>query len=198
MLHELLTIFNMKYLVFVIAFLSLTHSSFSSNHIKFLGIEVNKSVRAFQDSLCKRGFKTIKKDKNTYRLYGKLVNEIVTLKIIATPKTHNVCKVIVLFPKKTTWEKLRIDYFNKKEMYFKKYSLDSEYEFFSDPYEDGDGYELRAVSNDKCRYATFFNAEGGHICVEIGEGSQIKITYEDTENINLAQKEFFNSEKNGW
>ncbi len=180
----------MKYLISVVAFLSLSLNSFSSNHIKFMGIEVNKPIRAFKDSLYKRGFKSIKTDKNTYRLYGKFANEFVTIRIIAMPKTQNVCKVIVLFPKKSTWSQLKTDYFNKKKMYLSKYLLDSDFEFFSAPYEEGDGYELRAVLNNKCKYVTFFKVEGGHIAVNIDKDAQIKVTYEDEENINLAQKEF--------
>ena len=106
------------------------------------------------------------------------------------PKTQNVCKVIVLFPKKSTWSQLKTDYFNKKKMYLSKYILDSDFEFFSAPYEEGDGYELRAVLNNKCKYFTFFKVEGGHIAVNIDKDAQIKVTYEDEENINLAQKEF--------
>lgn len=179
----------MKKNISIIALLFFTLNSFSSNHIKFMGIEVNKPIKVFKDSLYTKGFKTIKIDRSTYRLYGKFANEIVTLEIIPMPKTQNVCKVIVLFPKKHTWSQLRTDYFRKKELYLEKYSIDSDYEFFSAPYEEGDGYELRAVSNDKCKYVTFFKAEGGHISVEINKDSQIKITYEDEENINLAQKE---------
>lgn len=40
-------------------------------------------------------------------------------------------------------------------MYLSKYLLDSDFEFFSAPYEEGDGYELRAVLNNKCKYVTF-------------------------------------------
>ena len=105
------------------------------------------------------------------------------------PKSQNICKVIVFFPKKHNWSQLRTDYFDKKKLYLEKYRLDSDYEFFSSPYEEGDGYELRAVSNEKCRYVSFFKVKGGHISVEISKNLQIKITYEDEENINLAQKE---------
>lgn len=189
MFHELLIISNMKHIIFVITFLTLTLNNFSSNHIKFMGIEVNKSTRTFKDSLYTRGFKPIKTDKKTYSFYGKFANEIVTVEIIPMPKSQNICKIIVLFPKKHTWSQLRADYFDKKKLYLEKYRLDSDYEFFSSPYEEGDGYELRAVFNEKCKYISFFKVEGGHISIEIDKGSQIKITYEDEENINLAQKE---------
>ena len=41
----------------------------------------------------------------------------------------------------------------------------------------------------KCRFASFFYALGGHIMVEIDESAQIKVTYEDRDNIKLAQEE---------
>ena len=74
-------------------------------------------------------------------------------------------------------------------MYKTKYPLDKDFEFFSSPYEDGDGYELRAVAKGKCNYVSFYLALGGHITVEITKSSQIKVVYEDSENIKLGQQE---------
>ena len=74
-------------------------------------------------------------------------------------------------------------------MYKSKYPLDRDYEFFSSPYEDGDGYEMRAVARDKCRYISFFLAMGGHITVEIDKTAQLKVVYEDRKNIKVAKQE---------
>ena len=74
-------------------------------------------------------------------------------------------------------------------MYKSKYPMDRDYEFFSSPYEDGDGYEMRAVTRDKCKYISFFFAMGGHITIEIDQTAQLKVTYEDRENIKKAQYE---------
>lgn len=57
------------------------------------------------------------------------------------------------------------------------------------PYDDGDGYEMRAVSLEKCRFISFFLAIGGHIIVKIDKSSQVKVVYEDRVNIKDAQKE---------
>lgn len=154
-----------------------------------MGIEVNGNYESFKDSLGSKGFKYMSSFESLHRFFGKFANEIVILNVLASPKTHTVFKVIVYFPEKKDWNELKRDYFTKKEMYKSKYPLDRDYEFFSSPYEEGDGYEMRAVARDKCRYISFYLAMGGHIMVEIDKESKIKVVYEDRENIKIAQKE---------
>lgn len=57
-------------------------------------------------------------------------NEIVELTVLASPRTKTVCKVIVYFPEKTSWNDLKEDYFAKKRFYRSKYLLTDEFEFF--------------------------------------------------------------------
>lgn len=162
---------------------------FASSHIKFMGIELNEPIEIFQNHLKARGFSFIDSYESSYKYIGKFANEIVTLTILTSPNSKIVCKVIVHFPIKKTWKELKKDYFTKKNMYKSKYILDSEFEFFLNPYEDGDGYELRAVSNDKCNYVSFFQATDGYITIQIANTKQVKATYEDTKNIQIAQQE---------
>lgn len=68
-----------------------------------------------------------------------------------------------------------------------EYPIDKDYEFFVSPYDDGDGYEMKAVAIDKCRYISFFLARGGHIVVQIDKTVRVKVIYEDRENIKIAQ-----------
>lgn len=114
---------------------------------------------------------------------------VVAVEVLASPKTKQVCKIIVYFPKKETWKGLKSDYFRKKNLYKEKYPLDKDFEFFSSPYDEGDGYEMRAVSLGKCNFASFYYATGGHIMIQIDEKQRIKITYEDRENIKISQSE---------
>ncbi len=162
---------------------------YASNHIKFMGIEVNGNYESFKDSLKAKGFTFMSSYESLYKFYGKFANEIVTLNVLASPKTRTVCKVIVYFPERKDWKELKKDYFSKKELYMSKYPLDRDYEFFSTPYEDGDGYEMQAVAKEKCSYASFYIAFGGHIIVEIDKEAKLKVVYEDRENIKIAQKE---------
>ena len=95
-----------------------------------------------------------------HKFYGKFANEIVTLNVLASPKTNTVCKVIVYFLEREDWQELKKDYFSKKEMYKSKYPLDRDYEFFSSPYEDGDGYEMRAVGKRQVQIYFFLPCYG--------------------------------------
>ena len=161
----------------------------AAGHVKFMGIEVAGNYETFKDSLERKGFLYISSFETMHRYYGKFANEIVRLEVLATPKTNTVFKVLVYFPEKDTWNELKKDYFAKKELYKAKYPMDRDYEFFSSPYEDGDGYEMRAVEKNKCRYISFFFAMGGHITVEIDKSGSVKVVYEDRENIKIASQE---------
>lgn len=154
-----------------------------------MGIEVNGSYDNFKDSIVAKGFTYVSSFESMHIFYGKFANELVTLNVLTTPKTKIICKVIVYFPQKEKWLELKKDYYKKKEMYKSKYPMDVDYEFFSPPYEDGDGYEMRAVKKEKCNYISFFFAKGGHITIEIDKLAQVKVTYEDRDNIKIAQKE---------
>ena len=151
--------------------------------------EVTGDFESFKDSLELKGFTYIDSFETLHRFYGKFANEIVTLNVMSSPKTNTVFKVIVYFPKREEWKELKRDYFAKKELYKKKYPLDSDFEFFSYPYEDGDGYEMRAVTKDKCNYVSFFLAVGGDITVQIDKSSKIKVAYEDRENTKISKME---------
>ncbi len=161
----------------------------SGEHLSFLGRPIAGSAESFITFLQEKGFKKKGKYESSYSFWGKFANEIVELTLLASPRTKTVCKVIVYFPEKDSWKELREDYFKKKRLYKSKYMLDSDYEFFSSPYEDGDGYEMRAVALDKCNYISFFSEPGGHISVNICPDKKIKVTYEDDINIKVAQEE---------
>lgn len=158
-------------------------------HLSFMGMPIAGSDELFVQHLIDKGFVKTGTFESTTSLYGKFANEIVELTVLASPRTKTVCKVIVYFPVKSSWSELKDDYFNKKRLYRSKYLMDKDFEFFSGDYEDGDGYEMRAVTNEKCNYCTFFNEPGGHITVEICPKKQVKVTYEDSINIQVAKQE---------
>lgn len=162
-------------------------------HIKFMGIEITGQYDVFKDSLETKGFLYESSFATSHTFSGIFANEFVTVEVLTTPKTKMVCKVIVYFSSKNTWEKLKTDYYAKKTLFKSKYLLDKDYEYFSYPYENGDGYEMRAVVQGKCNFISFFFAMGGHIWIEINKSAQVTVTYEDNENIKKAQKELENN-----
>ncbi len=173
----------------LLVFLVSSTNLFADGHIKFMGVEIAGDYKSFKDSLESKGFIYTNSFETMHKFYGKFTNEIVQLEVLATPRTNKVCKVIAYFPEKDTWSDLKKDYFAKKKLYSEKYPIDRDFEFFMSPYDDGDGYEMRAVSLEKCRFISFFLAIGGHIIVKIDKSSQVKVVYEDRVNIKDAQKE---------
>lgn len=166
-----------------------SNAQIANTHILFMGIPLNGTVEVFSLRLEEKGFTKVGEKEGSINYYGKFANELVKLTLVASPRTNTVCKIVIDFPEKESWSQLRNDYLEKKTLYNRKYLLTDEYEFFSSPYEEGDGYEMRAVVRDKCKFITFFSTEGGHIWVEICEKCCIRVTYEDTINIHVANEE---------
>ena len=151
-----------------------------------MGRTIDGSSELFISFLEERGFVKNNELESSDSFIGKFANEIVTLTLLTSPKTKTVCKVIVYFPEYQDWVDLKSDYFKKKRLYQSKYLLTDSFEFLSFPYDEGDGYEMRAVAQDKCKFVSFFKVSGGHIGVEICSKFCIKVTYEDDYNIKVA------------
>ena len=183
----------MKRIIFLFILFNHLAYIYSSNNIKFMGIEINGNIDIFKKELINKGFIYTDSFKTAHKFIGEFANEIVELTVLASPKTNIVCKVTVNFPKKDNWIDLKNEYFKKKKMYKSKYILDSEFEFFSLPYEDGDGYEMKAVSREKCNYLSIFLTQGGGISLTISSSAQIKVSYENSENLKKAQLELENN-----
>lgn len=164
-------------------------SSFAQEHISFMGIPVDGPASAFVTKLKAKGFTLDKSDDKAYLMSGSFTGKDVELFVFFSPKTKVACKVVVYYPKRTSWYSIKGEYNNLKESYEKKYHLRNSFSFFSDPYYEGDGYEMQAVRNEKCNYISFFDAPGGGIVVEISEFEQVKVAYEDDANMEKSRKE---------
>lgn len=110
--------------------------------------------------------------------------------ILASPKTKTVWKIAVFFPKETAWYSIKSAYNKYKDQYTTKYGNPSKsYNFFSNPYYEGDGYETSAIRNGKCHYASFWDIANGNIVVSISTYMQVEIEYEDKINSDINDKE---------
>lgn len=180
---------QMKKILALLLLSMFTLNIVAQDHMQFMGLPIDGSLGVFTTKLKAKGFKKKSSFETSVTLWGKFANEIVELTILASPRTETVCKVIVLFPKQSSWKDLKNDYLAKKNLYKSKYLMDSSYEFFKSPYDEGDGYEERAVKQDCCSYCSFFTESNGGIIVEIAKTFQVRVSYEDTENMKQAKRE---------
>ena len=128
-------------------------------------------------------------DDDSAIMKGKFTNRDADIFVLATPQTKTVYKVFVDFAKESSWSTLKSHYFDYKALYIKKYGeTESSYEFFSKPYYEGDGYELQALTKEKCTYATFFKTPTGFVVVELTKYECLRLGYEDKINVELRSK----------
>jgi hypothetical protein len=122
---------------------------------------------------------------------GKVALSNVELYISVTPKTKKVFKFSVYFDEEKTWSNLKYEYNKYYDIIFKKYGEPtSSYSGFDSPYYEGDGFEMTAVSLEKCNYFSMWKTnENLTVAVKISEFKQVQLQYENAELIKLKNKE---------
>ena len=168
-------------LLFVAMLISTTF--FAQEHLDFRGVPLDGHIDGFISKMEELGYTLEKKVDNAAIMSGKFTGKDVELYILSSPKTKTVWKVAALFEKATSWSSLKSSYLEYKELYTQKYGKpESSFEFFKDPYYEGDGYELQALRNEKCHYFTMYELEGGVVAVQLMSSGCLQLGYED--NIN--------------
>ena len=178
----------------VLAFLFvLANLSFAqTGHLSFKGIPIDGHITSFVSKMEASGFekKAINDNGNCAIMTGIFAGKSCSIVVLATQKTCTVSKVIAITSEYVSWTSLKFDYESFKDLYVTKYGNPlKKYEFFGDPYYEGDGYELQALRKDKCFYASFFETENGNIAIMLSSDAKIKFVYEDKQNMEILVKE---------
>ena len=177
-------------LVIVLSILSCV--LYSQEHLKFKGIPIDGTVDPFVRKLVDSGCQILiagGKNESTF-LKGEFVNKQCTIAVAGTQKTNTVCSIIVFLPTETNWSNIKNDYLKLKQQFQQKYGIGESDEYFSEPYCDGDGREMRALELNKCTYKTLFFADEGTILFVINPSIKaISICYGDRINMELREKE---------
>lgn len=157
-------------------------------HLKFMGIEIDGKLSVFGQKLEKKGFTEITRVSDRVLYEGKFAGRYCNVVVSATSNNTEVFQVIVIL-EDDNWSDIKSCYFDFKKSLSEKYTRGLNVEYFQDPYYEGDGYELSAIIRDKCNYVSFFDAEGGKIMLKIGGGDepQVRIVYEDKQNVNIFE-----------
>ena len=166
----------MKYAVLLLAF-SFFFQIESLLAQKFNGVECGKPLNETVAAFLAKGFvkeQLDPKDPSSVKIVGYVNGVKHEVIVLASKKTKIAWKFAIFLPEKSTWSSSKTEFLKYKEIYIKKYGEPkSDYNFFSSPYEEGDGSEMLALKNNKCTYSCFFEDEvGNELFIEL-----VSITY---------------------
>lgn len=174
--------------VFVDEEVKVTHinSIITGEHLTFKGIEINGNLIDIRKQLEFKGFSFVDDIDDGFFMEGDFAGySNCEILVLGSKYTNYVWKIVVYLPKKNNWYDLSAEYFNCKEIFKQKYGKPKSYEYFIQPYVEGDGYEMTAVSSNNCTYTSYFENSLGYITVEISSEERITFAYEDKKNSRL-------------
>ena len=181
----------------LIAFLIITFSytALSQNsHMLFKNVEIDGTLTDFISKMEKQGFQLFEKYDLGAAMEGTFAGKKVSI-LIPCKSGELVWNVTVDFAEENVWSDLKHSYKHYKDLLSAKYGEGESYEFFRQPYYEGDGYELSALKNEKCVYSTYYETDMGNICLEIHKSCCIRICYEEKQkssirNLKRKQQEY--------
>ena len=159
----------------------------SSYSQEFLGIKVDGKFSTVIEKFKAKGFKlTGITEKRIASMKGIAAGKQVELNIVCSPISKTVWKFSVYLPEHSTWSALKNEYSYYLDLLTEKYGEpNNKYDFFSDPYSEGDGYEETAVKTEKCTFSAFWDLYS----VNISKWMQVNITYENLVNSQIDDAE---------
>lgn len=178
---------KMKNILFAIAMML----CLSANSQSFDGVYIGGSASEVASKLRSKGYKQITYEQNFYTFTTIIEGEEVEVYLIETPETKKAAKIVLYFPKREGWNKILNEYMRYANLLKDKYGVPYKcVNEFTQPYFLGDGYELQALKMEKCNYGCVWLKIGNmNIEVEISKYVQLKIAYENEENMTLNQEE---------
>ena len=179
-----------KLLFLVLAFCFSITAMAQNEHLEFKGVPIDGHIENFVSELKKQGFVEEHRFDTGVIMKGKFTGKDANIFILPTAKTKIVWKVAAQIGEDEAWQTLKSNYFEYVKLYSSKYGEPTHhYEFFSDPYYEGDGYELQALRKDKCTYWTAYELTNGVLTVSITSQGKISLSYEDSKNAKIMKQE---------
>ena len=174
----------MKKLSIVFAICLMSIASYAQS---VFGVQVDGYKKDVVNKFKAKGFKIpITPSSTVTSLRGIVDGVTYEVLVCNTPISKKVWKIIVYLPKQDNWYDLKLTYTKFYDFFLKKYGEpNSSYSSFSSPYEEGDGYEMTAVAEEKCNYTAFWDL----VYMSISKYNQIEINYENPTNAELFTNE---------
>lgn len=179
----------MKRICAIILMMFVWFASFSQAPMTFKGYELNCTAKELSTKLVKQGFELVDVVLDMYNLKGTFAGENSRIMIMGDSDSKLVTNIMVHFDKVDDWNMLRNKYMLFKADLAKKYGEGESTEKFTEPYRDGDGNELEALSSEKCTYNTRFTAQNGKVVLTISKDHSLLLIYlVDTKKIQEQQR----------
>lgn len=154
------------------------------NHFEFKGVCINGSANKVANKLIQAGYQEVDRGDDGVLLNGKFAGkDNCQFLVTASPHTGQTYSIAIFTPASLNWWGVKSDYVNMKTMLQKKYGKPiSRTEFFSQPYEEGDGYEMTALSTGSACFVTNYSTNLGEVSVCITSNANLLISYIDKTN----------------
>lgn len=181
----------MKRITFILACLLCTITMLGEEHLMFRSLPIDGDLKTAVKTVKKWGFMGMK-IKNVAALMGKLDNEDVILTLMATPESHTLFSVTIIYEGAKQWDDSWAEYQNINASVAAQYGEPTEIiSQWESPYSI-DNNPMQAFKEDKVTYSSMYTAQGGKVVVNmvyIEEKICTIVAYIDEQNAALYKAE---------
>ena len=181
----------MKRITFILACLLCTITMLGEEHLMFRSLPIDGDLKTAVKTVKKWGFMGMK-IKNVAALMGKLDNEDVILTLMATPESHTLFSVTIIYEGAKQWDDSWAEYQNINAAVAAQYGEPTEIiSQWESPYSI-DNNPMQAFKEDKVTYSSMYTTQGGKVVVNmvyIEEKICTIVAYIDEQNAALYKAE---------
>ena len=189
----------MKRLLTIVAFIfsfMFVMAQTPNKHLTFKGIPITGTLESFAQELGAKGLKKTYSDKNVVVFKGEFAGySDCEIYVYKAPNRNIVYKVVVFFPKESSWVYLEKEYNHFKGVLTNKYGEPTSH---SETFKEGastfsDAAKMSSLKEGNCDYYSKWKVDNGYIKVEISsiidiDNTCVMLTYFDKINDALADK----------
>lgn len=183
----------MRIVLFMIISLMICVSGYSQKHMKFQGIEIDGTKKAFVDQLIKKGYRYEGPIDNMEMLSGTFTSKKARIGVNAN-SDGNVIEVVVKLPEYTEWKTLLNEYNYYKDLYTQKYGMPVSVNEKDKTISDDNHWKISYLVEGENEWECWFETKEGEILLTI-KGIKHKFA-ENTGNITIMYRDKANYKKN--
>ena len=189
----------MKRLLTIVAFIfsfMFVMAQTPNNHLTFKGIPITGTLESFAQKLEAKGFEKKYSDKTSVEFEGEFAGYSDSEIYVSRDLDRNIVyRVVVVFPKKSSWARLEEQYNKFKDMLTNKYGKPASHSetFKKRASTFSDAAKMRSLKAGNCDYEAEWKVDNGTITVDIfslseTDGVYVSLIYFDKINDALADK----------